>query len=158
MRASRKWFLPLATRWLCPLSLHPGSSSCPSSCRSSARWRAGWAPRSSTSTAPDGTVSVVSGIRSGARLPSVPKFRFAATATFQGEVRAGYLARRLGYFSNCNLLDGVPIKPGEAFSLTRARLGAQQIKRLYAERGYLEASAELEMRTSSITPLASSGS
>ena len=45
-----------------------------------------------TSTAPDGTVSIVSGIRSGARLPSVPKFKFAAAATYQWEVRAGYLA------------------------------------------------------------------
>ena len=45
-----------------------------------------------TSTAPDGTVSIVSGIRSGARLPSVPIFKFAAAATFQWEVRAGYLA------------------------------------------------------------------
>ena len=44
-----------------------------------------------TSTAPDGTVSIVSGIRSGARLPSVPKFKFAAAATYQWEVRAGYL-------------------------------------------------------------------
>ncbi len=45
-----------------------------------------------TSTAPDGTVSVVSGIQDGARLPSVPKFKFAAAATYQWEVRAGYLA------------------------------------------------------------------
>jgi iron complex outermembrane receptor protein len=45
-----------------------------------------------TSTAPDGTVSIVSGIRSGARLPTVPKFKFAAAATWQWEVRAGYLA------------------------------------------------------------------
>ncbi|HET7786488.1 MAG TPA: hypothetical protein VFL36_10980, partial [Myxococcales bacterium] len=45
-----------------------------------------------TSTAADGTVSIVSGIRHGARLPTVPKFKFAAAATFQWEVRTGYLA------------------------------------------------------------------
>ncbi|MCA1829212.1 MAG: TonB-dependent receptor [Myxococcales bacterium] len=45
-----------------------------------------------TSTAPDGTVTIVSGIQDGARLPSVPKFKFAAAATYQWEVRAGYLA------------------------------------------------------------------
>jgi len=47
----------------------------------------------STVTAPaeNGTVSVLSGIRSGARLPSVPKWKFAAAATFQGEIRPGYL-------------------------------------------------------------------
>ena len=48
----------------------------------------------STVTAPaeNGTVSVLSGIRSGARLPSVPFFKWAAAATFQFEVRAGYQA------------------------------------------------------------------
>jgi len=45
-----------------------------------------------TSTAPDGTVSIVSGIQDGARLPSVPKFKFAVAATYQWEARAGYLA------------------------------------------------------------------
>ena len=45
-----------------------------------------------TSTAPDGTVSIVSGIQDGARLPSVPKLKFAVAATYQWEVRAGYLA------------------------------------------------------------------
>lgn len=43
------------------------------------------------------------------------------------------------------LREVVPIQSGEAFSLTRARLGSQQIRRLYAERGYLEATAELEI-------------
>jgi outer membrane protein insertion porin family len=43
------------------------------------------------------------------------------------------------------LRDAIPIKPGEAFSLTRARLGAQQIRRLYAERGYLESGAALQI-------------
>jgi iron complex outermembrane recepter protein len=45
-----------------------------------------------TSTDANGTVSIVSGIRSGARLPSVPKLKFAAAATWQWEVRTGYLA------------------------------------------------------------------
>src|SRR5438045_1201460 len=45
-----------------------------------------------TSTAPDGTVSIVSGIQDGARLPSVPKFKFAVAATSQWEARAGYMA------------------------------------------------------------------
>jgi iron complex outermembrane receptor protein len=44
-----------------------------------------------TSTAADGTVSIVSGIRSGARLPTIPKWKFAAAATYQWEIRAGYL-------------------------------------------------------------------
>jgi len=39
----------------------------------------------------------------------------------------------------------VPIQSGEAFSLTRARLGAQTIRQLYAERGFLEANAELQI-------------
>src|SRR5256885_2229154 len=39
-----------------------------------------------TSTAKNGTVSIVSGIQDGARLPSVPKFKFAAAATYQWEV------------------------------------------------------------------------
>src|SRR5262249_31736596 len=44
-----------------------------------------------TSTDANGKESIVSGIRSGARLPSVPKFKFAVAATYQGEVRAGYV-------------------------------------------------------------------
>jgi iron complex outermembrane recepter protein len=48
-----------------------------------------------TSTAPDGTVSVVSGIEAGARLPSVPKFQMAATATYQWQLMRG----SLGYLS-----------------------------------------------------------
>jgi iron complex outermembrane receptor protein len=39
-----------------------------------------------TSTAPDGTVSVVSGIETGNRLPSVPEFTFAAAATYQWQM------------------------------------------------------------------------
>ncbi|MBL8188291.1 MAG: translocation/assembly module TamB domain-containing protein [Acidobacteria bacterium] len=39
----------------------------------------------------------------------------------------------------------VPIQKNEAFSLTRARLGAQAVKQLYAERGYLDTDAELQI-------------
>lgn len=39
----------------------------------------------------------------------------------------------------------IPIQPNEAFSLTRARLGAQAIRRLYAERGYLEVNTALQI-------------
>jgi iron complex outermembrane receptor protein len=45
-----------------------------------------------TSTAPDGTVSVVSGIQDGYRLPSVPQFQAAASATYQWQ-----MSRSLGY-------------------------------------------------------------
>ena len=44
------------------------------------------------------------------------------------------------------LRQAVPIQQTEAFSLTRARLGAQAIKQLYAERGFLDTSAELQIR------------
>lgn len=47
-----------------------------------------------TSTAPDGSVSVVSGIREGARLPSVPQLQLAAAATYQwpmGGATRGYV-------------------------------------------------------------------
>src|SRR5205823_6369105 len=37
-----------------------------------------------------GAVSIVSGIRRGARLPTVPKWKFAAAATYQWEIRTGY--------------------------------------------------------------------
>lgn len=43
------------------------------------------------------------------------------------------------------LRQAVPIQSGEAFSLTRARLGAQAIERLYADRGFLRANAELQI-------------
>jgi iron complex outermembrane receptor protein len=42
-----------------------------------------------TSTASDGTVSVVSGIREGNRLPSVPQFQAAAAATYQWQMSGG---------------------------------------------------------------------
>ncbi len=45
-----------------------------------------------TSTDPTGAVSIVSGIESGRRLPTVPRFQSAAAATFQWEVRAGSMA------------------------------------------------------------------
>ncbi|MGE0453334.1 MAG: TonB-dependent receptor [Vicinamibacteria bacterium] len=47
-----------------------------------------------TSTAADGTTSVVAGIREGNRLPSVPQFQMSATATYQWQMRGdwrGYL-------------------------------------------------------------------
>lgn len=43
------------------------------------------------------------------------------------------------------LREAVPIQAGEAFSYSRTRAGIQQIKRLYAEMGFLDASAELEL-------------
>jgi outer membrane protein insertion porin family len=43
------------------------------------------------------------------------------------------------------LREAVPLKDGETFSLTRSLLGAQAIKQLYSERGYLAANAELEV-------------
>ncbi|MEO8431182.1 MAG: TonB-dependent receptor [Acidobacteriota bacterium] len=43
-----------------------------------------------TSTASNGTVSVVSGIQSGRRLPSVPKLQLAAAATYQQPVSEGF--------------------------------------------------------------------
>src|SRR5437762_14369302 len=49
-----------------------------------------------TSTAPDGTVSIVSGIRGRARLPTVPKWKFAAAATYQWEIRAGFQVYEIG--------------------------------------------------------------
>jgi outer membrane protein insertion porin family len=40
------------------------------------------------------------------------------------------------------LMAVAPIQPGEAFSYSRAQLGAQQIRQLYAQRGFLEAVVE----------------
>jgi len=53
-----------------------------------------------TSTAPDGTVSVVSGIQSGARLPSVPKFEAALAATFQQPITQGYIGYVAGTYQH----------------------------------------------------------
>jgi iron complex outermembrane recepter protein len=44
-----------------------------------------------TSTAADGTVTVVSGIEEGRRLPTVPEFQLAAAATFQGQIGSASL-------------------------------------------------------------------
>lgn len=44
-----------------------------------------------------------------------------------------------------DLRDVVPIGGGETFSYTRAATGAQAIKQLYAQRGFLEATTELEV-------------
>jgi outer membrane protein insertion porin family len=44
-----------------------------------------------------------------------------------------------------DLLEAVPAQAGEAFSFTRSRIGAQQIKQLYAQRGFLEIDADLEI-------------
>jgi iron complex outermembrane receptor protein len=51
-----------------------------------------------TSTAPDGSTSVVSGIQAGARLPSVPQFQMSAAATYQWELRSGSLGYVTGSF------------------------------------------------------------
>lgn len=42
------------------------------------------------------------------------------------------------------LREAVPIQSGEAFSFSRAQSGIQQIKQLYAQRGFLEANVDLE--------------
>src|SRR5262249_4757061 len=42
------------------------------------------------------------------------------------------------------LLKSIPVHSGEAFSFTRIRTGAQQIKRFYAQRGFLEVEVDLE--------------
>jgi outer membrane protein insertion porin family len=44
-----------------------------------------------------------------------------------------------------DLREVVPIKGGDTFSYTRAATGAQAIRQIYAQRGFLEASAELEV-------------
>ena len=53
-----------------------------------------------TSTDPGGAVSVVSGIEKGRRLPSVPRFQFAAAATLQGEIKPGALAYVTGTYQH----------------------------------------------------------
>ena len=53
-----------------------------------------------TSTDAAGNVSVVSGIEEGRRLPSVPKFQFAAAATVQGEVKPGAFAYLTGTYQH----------------------------------------------------------
>jgi len=53
-----------------------------------------------TSTAPDGTVSVVSGIQDGYRLPSVPEFTFNASATYHWEMGSGWLGYTTGTYQH----------------------------------------------------------
>ena len=53
-----------------------------------------------TSTDPNGTVSVVSGIEAGRRLPTVPKFQLATAATYQWEVKSGTLAYVTGTYQH----------------------------------------------------------
>jgi iron complex outermembrane receptor protein len=51
-----------------------------------------------TSTDPNGVVSVVSGIETGRRLPTVPRFQLATAATYQWEARPGTLAYLSGTY------------------------------------------------------------
>ncbi len=53
-----------------------------------------------TSTAPDGMVSVVSGIESGKRLPSVPKFQMALAATYQQPISQGFVGYLTGTYQH----------------------------------------------------------
>lgn len=53
-----------------------------------------------TSTAPTGEVSVVSGIREGNRLPSVPRVQGAAAATYRWELRPGSSAFVTGTYQH----------------------------------------------------------
>ena len=53
-----------------------------------------------TSTDPSGSVSVVSGIEKGRRLPTVPKFQLATAATYQWEVKSGTLAYVTGTYQH----------------------------------------------------------
>jgi iron complex outermembrane receptor protein len=53
-----------------------------------------------TSTALDGTVSVVSGIETGARLPSVPEFQMSAAATYQWHLATSALGYATGTYQH----------------------------------------------------------
>jgi iron complex outermembrane receptor protein len=53
-----------------------------------------------TSTDGSGNVTVVSGIEEGRRLPTVPEFQFVAAATYQWEVRPGYLSYVTGSYQH----------------------------------------------------------
>lgn len=53
-----------------------------------------------TSTSSTGTVSIVSGIKDGNRLPSVPREQFSASATYKWPVAAGWNASATGTFSH----------------------------------------------------------
>ncbi|MGH9847604.1 MAG: BamA/OMP85 family outer membrane protein, partial [Blastocatellia bacterium] len=58
---------------------------------------------------------------------------------------AGVTFRGNSVLPVADLLEAVPIKPGDAFSFTRTRAGAQQVRQLYTERGFLEADTNLEV-------------
>lgn len=53
-----------------------------------------------TSTAPNGTVTVVSGIQEGRRLPSVPKFQMAAAATFRQLITGRFVGYVTGTYQH----------------------------------------------------------
>jgi iron complex outermembrane receptor protein len=53
-----------------------------------------------SSTDASGNVSVVSGIEQGRRLPTVPQFQLATAATYQWEVKPGYLAYITGTYQH----------------------------------------------------------
>jgi iron complex outermembrane receptor protein len=53
-----------------------------------------------TSTAPDGSVSVVSGIQEGRRLPTVPQFQLAAALTYQWDLRRGAIGYATGTYQH----------------------------------------------------------
>ena len=53
-----------------------------------------------TSTAPDGSVSVVQGLQSGGRLPSVPQFQMAAAATYHWQMKQGWAGYLTGSFQH----------------------------------------------------------
>lgn len=69
---------------------------------------------------------------------------FDVTEGVQSEI-ADVILRGNAILDAGELRQAVPIKPGEAFSFSRARTGAQQIRQLYAERGFLQANAELQV-------------
>jgi len=53
-----------------------------------------------TSTDPSGTVTVVSGIEKGRRLPTVPEVQLAAASTYQWEAKPGWLAYVTGVYQH----------------------------------------------------------
>lgn len=69
---------------------------------------------------------------------------FDVTEGVQSEI-ADVVLRGNAILDAQELRAAVPLKAGEAFSFTRARAGAQQIRQLYAERGFLQANTELQV-------------
>ena len=53
-----------------------------------------------TSTLPDGTVTVVSGIETGNRLPSVPELQLTAAATYQWHMKSNWLGYATGTYQH----------------------------------------------------------